>query len=134
MLIILFSVYLFIILPLVTCEVETITVGSDSKTKRKNPYITKFHDEASLRPTKCQGKQTEKTYIFGVFHNISQKSSLTFSRNITLFSNFYYYYYYFYNYNPIYSQECQKTNPSNFRTLSNKVSPCTRCVHEFKYF
>ncbi|KAK2570471.1 Protein canopy 4 [Acropora cervicornis] len=54
MLIILFSVYLFIILPLVTCEVETITVGSDSKTKRKNPYITKFHDEASLRPTKCQ--------------------------------------------------------------------------------
>ncbi|XP_029194936.2 protein canopy 4-like [Acropora muricata] len=54
MLIILFSVYLFIISPLVTCEVETITVGSDSKTKRKNPYITKFHDEASLRPTKCQ--------------------------------------------------------------------------------
>ena len=104
MLIILFNVYLFIILPLVTCEVETITVGSDSKTKRKNPYITKFHDEASLRPTKCQGKQT------GVFHNISQKSSLTFSRNITPFSNFYYY---FYNHIPIYSQECQKTNASN---------------------
>ena len=62
MLIILFSVYLFIILPLVTCEVETITVGSDSKTKRKNPYITKFHNEASLRPTKCQGKKTEKKY------------------------------------------------------------------------
>ncbi|XP_068716077.1 protein canopy 4-like [Montipora foliosa] len=50
----LFSAYFLVILPLITCEIETITVGSDSKTKKKNPYITKFHETASIRPTKCQ--------------------------------------------------------------------------------
>ena len=51
------SLYRLVILPIVTC-VETITVGTDPKTKKTNPYITKFHEEAGSRPTKCQGKHT----------------------------------------------------------------------------
>ncbi|KAL9968126.1 hypothetical protein ACROYT_G026459 [Oculina patagonica] len=41
-------------MPLVTCE-ERIKVKPDpEKEKKINPYITKFHDTANLRPTKCQ--------------------------------------------------------------------------------
>ncbi|KAM7448545.1 Protein canopy 3 [Porites harrisoni] len=47
------SLYWLVILPIVTC-VETITVGTDPKTKKTNPYITKFHEGAGSRPTKCQ--------------------------------------------------------------------------------
>lgn len=39
------------------CE-ERIKVGPGAdKEKKINPYITKFHQGANLRPTKCQGKQ-----------------------------------------------------------------------------
>ena len=51
------SLYRLVILPIATC-VETITVGTDPKTKKTNPYITKFHEGAGSRPTKCHGKHT----------------------------------------------------------------------------
>ncbi|XP_078377444.1 protein canopy 4-like [Oculina patagonica] len=48
------SFYLVVIMPLVTGE-ERIKVKPDpEKEKKINPYITKFHDTANLRPTKCQ--------------------------------------------------------------------------------
>jgi len=49
-----FSIYFLVILPIVNCKVETINVNADPKPKKKNPYITKFHETAGMRPTKCQ--------------------------------------------------------------------------------
>ena len=58
----LLSAYSLVFLPMVRCAVETITVGEDSKTKKKNPYMTEFHDGANKRPTKCHGK-LRKSYF-----------------------------------------------------------------------
>lgn len=55
MLLALSSIYLLVLLPDVSC-VDTITVGADPKTKKKNPYIEKFHESVNRRPTKCQGR------------------------------------------------------------------------------
>ncbi|KAJ7390054.1 Protein canopy 3 [Desmophyllum pertusum] len=44
-------------MPIVTSkEAERIKVGPDvdKEPKKINPYITKFHETANLRPTKCQ--------------------------------------------------------------------------------
>ena len=52
------SLHLFVITPIVFCREERIRVGPDpDKDKKINPYITKFHQAAGLRPTKCQGKE-----------------------------------------------------------------------------
>ena len=53
------SLYLLVVIPIVTSkEAERIKVGPDvdKEPKKINPYITKFHETANLRPTKCQGK------------------------------------------------------------------------------
>jgi len=52
------SLHLFVIPPIVFCREERIRVGPDPDNDKKiNPYITKFHQAAGLRPTKCQGKE-----------------------------------------------------------------------------
>lgn len=50
------SLHLLVITPVAFCE-ERIKVGPNPEEGKKiNPYITKFHETAGLRPTKCQGK------------------------------------------------------------------------------
>ena len=56
LLIALLSTWSLVLLPMVTCKVEYVTVGKDPKRNKTNPYITKFHETASMRPTKCHGK------------------------------------------------------------------------------
>lgn len=51
------SLYVLFVIRNILCE-ERIKVGPGAdKEKKINPYITKFHQGANLRPTKCQGKQ-----------------------------------------------------------------------------
>lgn len=51
------SLYLLVIMPNVTCREERIKIEPNpEKDKKVNPYITKFHDAANSRPSKCQGK------------------------------------------------------------------------------
>lgn len=72
----LLSVYTLVFLPMVNCAVETITVGEDSETKKKNPYIKEFHDGASKRPTKCHGKPRKSYFSTESFYHYTTSQQI----------------------------------------------------------
>lgn len=80
-LIALLSTWSLVLLPMVICKVEYVKVGEDPKRNKTNPYITKFHETASMRPTKCHGKSKEFLLLLLFFFHFDPKYQRTKKRN-----------------------------------------------------